>query len=197
MRGFLVFLFSLIAGFSGSAGLRAEETLPAPSQKLLKAYCFDCHSNQHAEAEINLQKLLSDKHSFATDFKTWRKAADMLAEKLMPPADATSPAKVERQQLTAAIRKQLLRTARQHADDPGVVPLRRLTAAEYNYTIRDLIGVDLKLDRQLPGDAVGGEGFSNLGLVQFLQDSTLEQYLDAAKRVSSHAVIGSGSLRFF
>ena len=39
---------------------------------------------------------------------------------------------------------------------------------------------------------MGGEGFSNVGEVQFVQDATLERYLEAAKKVASHAIVGSG-----
>src|SRR5207248_2530016 len=40
-------------------------------------------------------------------------------------------------------------------------------------------------------------GFTNVGTVQFLDDSGLERYLQAAKKVADHAVIGSGPLQFF
>jgi hypothetical protein len=70
------------------------------------------------------------------------------------------------------------------------VTVRRLTSGEYNYSIQDLTGLDLKLDRDLVSDEVGGEGFSNFGDVQFIQDAGMERYLEAAKRVADHAVIG-------
>jgi hypothetical protein len=75
--------------------------------------------------------------------------------------------------------------------------VRRLTSAEYAYTIEDLTGLDLNLERDFVSDAVGGEGFTNVGGAQFVQDSTLERYLEAAKRISNHAVIGAGELQFF
>src|SRR5205085_2719767 len=46
-------------------------------------------------------------------------------------------------------------------------------------------------------DSVGGEGFTNFGDVQFMQDANLERYLNAAKLVAEHAVIGAGPLEFF
>ena len=75
--------------------------------------------------------------------------------------------------------------------------MRRLTSAEYGYTIRDLTGLDLKVAEDFVGDAVSGEGFTNSGDAQFMQDSTLERYLEAAKVVADHAVIGAGPLEFF
>src|SRR4029079_19706191 len=85
----------------------------------------------------------------------------------------------------------------EHKGDPGPVAIRRLTGAEYGYTIRDLTGLALKVDEDFVGDAVCGEGFTNAGDAQFMQDSTLERYLEAAKAVADHAVIGAGPLTFF
>ncbi|HZO55146.1 MAG TPA: DUF1587 domain-containing protein [Bryobacteraceae bacterium] len=39
------------------------------------------------------------------------------------------------------------REARRNAGDPGLVLTRRLSNAEYNYTIRDLTGVDIQPTR--------------------------------------------------
>ena len=75
--------------------------------------------------------------------------------------------------------------------------MRRLTSAEYAYTIQDLTGLDLDLTSTFISDAVGGEGFTNVGDVQFMQASILERYLESAKIVASHAVIGAGPLQFF
>ena len=74
--------------------------------------------------------------------------------------------------------------------------MRRLTSAEYDYTIRDLTGLQLDVHRGFVSDAVGGAGFTNTGNVQFIQDATLQRYLDAARQVADHAVIGSGPLAF-
>src|SRR5262249_11940666 len=62
---------------------------------------------------------------------------------------------------------------------------------------RDLTGLDLKVADDFVSDAVSGEGFTNAGDAQFMQDSTLERYLEAAKVVADHAVIGAGPLDFF
>ena len=40
--------------------------------------------------------------------------------------------------------------AQKNAGDPGTVLARRLSNAEYNYTIRDLTGVDIRPTRGFP-----------------------------------------------
>ena len=135
--------------------------------------------------------------SLTASFKRWQKVVQVLDQKKMPPEDALQPGESDRKSVAAAIRTTLREIAREHAGDPGPVVLRRLTGAEYAYTINDLTGLDLALDRDFVSDAIGGEGFANTGIVQFMQDSTLERYLDAAKKVAAHAVIGAGPLQFY
>ena len=75
--------------------------------------------------------------------------------------------------------------------------VRRLTSAEYAYALRDLTGIDVKVGVDASSDSVGGEGFTNFGDVQFVQDESIERYLEAAKLVADHAVIGAGPLEFY
>ena len=121
----------------------------------------------------------------------------MLRQGKMPPKDAPQPTDAERASASKGIEQALAAYISQHAGDPGPVALRRLTSAEYGYTIQDLTGLDLKLHKRFVSDAVGGEGFTNIGRRQFMQDSTLQEYLEAAKTVADHAVIGAGPLSFF
>lgn len=179
-----------------SQSLRAEVPFVANASPLLTKYCVDCHGKEQAEAKVDLATLASEPR-FAQTFRTWRKVAEMLDAGRMPPAEAPQPSDVQRQQLAETVRAELAKTAKQHADDPGPVVLRRLTSAEYANTIHDLTGLDLNLERDFVSDAVGGEGFTNIGSVQFMQDSTLERYLDAAKQIADHVVIGAGPLSFF
>ncbi len=53
--------------------------------------------------------------------------------------------------------------ARKNAGDPGMVLARRLSNAEYNYTIRDLTGEDLQPTREFPVDPANPAGFDNSG----------------------------------
>jgi len=168
---------------------------PAAS-KLLTQYCTDCHGKDLAEARINLEQMTAEV-DFGRAFRDWEKVIRMLRQGKMPPKDAPQPTTAERTAAAAAVESGLTAYIAKNAGDPGPVVLRRLTSAEYGYTIQDLTGLDLALQQHLIGDAAGGEGFTNVGGAQFLQDSTLERYLEAAKLVADHAVIGAGPLVFY
>lgn len=145
---------------------------------------------------LNLMQL-SAQSSMAESFQHWEKVVSAIEQKLMPPAKMPQPSDEQRKLLVNAIRSRLNEAALKTAGDPGRVTVRRLTSGEYAYTIRDLTGLDIKTDRDFASDSVGGEGFTNFGDVQFMQDANLERYLETAKRVASHAVIGSGPIQFF
>ncbi|MEJ7609323.1 MAG: DUF1587 domain-containing protein [Bryobacteraceae bacterium] len=123
--------------------------------------------------------------------------AAALEHKRMPPPKMRQPDDTERGHAVAWIRGKLREYAEKNAGDPGRVTVRRLTSGEYAYTVKDLTGLDLKLEGDSAGDAVGGEGFSNYGDVQFMQDANLERYLESAKAIAGHAVVGAGPLEFF
>ena len=65
--------------------------------------------------------------------------------------------------------------ARKYAGDPGLVLVRRLSNAEYNNSIRDLTGVDLKPAREFPVDPSNSAGFDNSGESLSMSPALLQQ----------------------
>ena len=69
----------------------------------------------------------------------------------MPPEEAKhQPTAEERQAVVDWIRALRKSIAEAHAGDPGEVLARRLSNAEYDYTIRDLTGVDIRPTKNFP-----------------------------------------------
>ncbi|MBL8177664.1 MAG: DUF1587 domain-containing protein, partial [Bryobacterales bacterium] len=168
---------------------------PANPTAAFRQYCFGCHAKT-AAGGINLEQLTAGA-SVGEHFQQWQKVASALEQKRMPPAKMPQLSDAQRTAAITWIRSSIQDHARRTAGDPGRVTMRRLTSGEYAYTVRDLTGLDYKLDRDFVSDSVGGEGFTNFGDVQFLDDANLERYLAAAKSIASHAVVGAGPLRFY
>ncbi|HEY8461689.1 MAG TPA: DUF1592 domain-containing protein, partial [Blastocatellia bacterium] len=164
--------------------------------EIFKQYCIQCHGLASPKAGVSLERLISQGFS-GENFQQWEKVVAAIEQETMPPKFMPQPSDAERARVIAWARAELSAYAKKHDGDPGDAPVRRLTSGEYAYTIKDLTGLDLKVGIDSSGDSVGGEGFTNFGAVQFMQDADLERYLAAAKIVADHAVIGAGPLEFF
>lgn len=173
-----------------------EKAYAAEVRPLVIRYCRNCHSEKQAEAEIDLV-------SFATFAyvrkhpKTWQKVREMLETGQMPPEAARQPTESERTRLKQWVRDYLAIEARARAGDPGRVVLRRLSNAEYTYTLRDLTGLAaLEPAREFPVDGAAGEGFTNTGNALVMSPALITKYLDAGKEVASHLVLLPDGIRF-
>lgn len=167
-----------------------------PGVDFLKKFCVECHGLSKPKARFSVEQLLAQP-SIDSNAEAWEKISEKLANAEMPPADAEQiPSDAERRKMTEKVRAALLAYQTAHSGDPGRVTVRRLTSGEYSYAIRDLTSVDIPVGIDASNDSVGGEGFTNFGDVQSVQDSGLEHYLEAAKTVADHAIIGAGPLQF-
>ena len=172
------------------------ETDFATIQPLLKSHCFECHRSEQAEADVDLT-LFTSIEEVRRHPATWIKVREMLDSGQMPPKEARQPTDDERQRLRDWVRDHLMLEAEASAGDPGRIVLRRLSNAEYTYTLRDLTGIDsLDPAKEFPIDGAAGEGFTNTGSALVMSPSLVQKYLDAAKQVASHLVLLPDGMRF-
>ena len=182
-----------------TAAAKAEEVsagFAATVQPLLKKYCLDCHSAAVKKGSLDLER-------FATldlvrrDLMPWQQLIEQLEADEMPPKDKPQPTTDERKRLVEWTRGLLDAEARARAGDPGRVPRRRLSNAEYDCTIRDLTGDDLRPAREFPADGAAGEGFTNAGeSLADISPTLLNKYLNAARDIADHAVLLPGGFHF-
>src|SRR5439155_22948129 len=88
------------------------------------------------------------------------------------------------------------RDAERNAGDPGVIPVRPLNSAEYNYTIRDLTGVDIRPAREFPVDPANEAGFDNSADSLAMSPALLKKYVEAARLVTDHLVLRPSGIAF-
>ncbi len=81
----------------------------------------------------------------------------------------------------------------QDAAEPGRVTARRLNRTEYNNTVSDLLGLDVRPADDFPQDD-SGYGFDNIADVLSLSPVLMERYLSAAERITRLALFGPPSL---
>src|SRR5882672_7046265 len=153
-------------------------------------YCMGCHSGASPAASFDSQRYPT-MESVIDDFAHWALVLRKLTAKEMPPPQMKQPPEGLRRQMAEWIMAVRKNESRKQVGDPGPVPARRLSNAEYNYTIRDLTGVDLRPAREFPVDPANQAGFDNSGESLTISPALLNKYLLAARDVSNHMFLNA------
>ncbi len=149
---------------------------------MLERYCFDCHDRESAKGDIDLESALTQT-PLVRNRLLWQNVAERLKQGDMPPQKSPQPGAPDRLKLRAWLAAEIRHFDYSTVRTPGYTPARRLTREEYNRTIRDLIGLDLRPADDFPMDFSGTSGFSNSANTLFLQTSHLDRYFSAAEGV--------------
>src|SRR5215471_10334031 len=191
--GLLFFVGSRTAANEVSA---ARTSFEGEVRPLLKQYCFPCHSTEKHKGDFDMERFSSEAE-VKRHPKVWESVAGKLANNEMPPEEKPQPSPEEKRRISRWLLTVLGEIAQERAWDPGPVVLRRLSNAEYTYTVQDLTGVDsMQPAREFPVDGAAGEGFMNTGQALVMSSSLLTKYLDAGKEIASHAVLLPDGIRF-
>ncbi len=124
----------------------------------------------------------------------WARVQQMIQSGAMPPKGRPRPDDTEVQNVLRALEQALAREEANLKPAPGRVTARRLNRAEYNNTVRDLLGVTLRPADDFPQDD-SGYGFDNIGDVLSVSPVLMETYLAAAERVARVALFGDERLK--
>ena len=161
----------LLAALSLGAESAVAAELPASVPVFVKRYCMKCHDADSEKGDRNFERFLAQPGK-AEHHELLKEILDQLNLGEMPPRkkNVAQPLNAERRQMVAVLADYL--AAVESSKVPTATVMRRLTRYEYNYTLRDLLGVDTiaaDATRLFPADATS-HGFPNFGPVQALSD---------------------------
>lgn len=166
-----------------SKGVFEASVLP-----FLEENCTFCHSAAKQSGGLDLS-VLKTVDSLARQREKW----DMVLQKIesgeMPPKGLPRPDPARAREVTKWLSAEFARADRLAKPDPGRVTARRLNRAEYNNTVRDLLGVDLNPAADFPQDD-SGYGFDNIGDVLSLSPALMEKYIATAEKLARTAIFG-------
>jgi len=157
----------------------------AATDTLFDFTCGECHTSPDPEGGFDLEKY-RNVASLAADRDQWELVLYRLKAREMPPADVERP-DAQINTLVKFLETEFARADATLKPDPGRVTARRLNRAEYTNTIRDLLGVDFRADKNFPTDD-SGEGFDNIADVLTVSPVLMDKYLSAAARIAQRAV---------
>ena len=196
MRRALILLFVAVASLAttASSGPAAGDRQPdrATFDAVVKPFfeknCTDCHNDKRQKGGMNLERL-ANADAMALHVDDVEHALLKLRTGEMPPEDEERPDPKAVEAVTRWIEQEFARLERVTPPDPGRVTARRLNRTEYNNTVRDLFGIDVRPADDFPQDDAG-YGFDNIADVLSLSPVLLEKYMVAAEKVVRTAMFG-------
>jgi mono/diheme cytochrome c family protein len=169
---------------------RAQTPRPAAPAAVMEQYCITCHNPRLKTAGLVIDA--AELGRVGTNPELWEKVVRKLRSGAMPPLNAPRPDKPTYDSVSSFLETELDRAA-SVKPNPGTLPLlHRLSRTEYQNAVRDLLAIDA-LPREmdysllLPADNISS-GFDNIADLLFVSPSTMERYLDAARKLSRLAV---------
>jgi len=186
VKAYALTLFGLLAL---ALTTRAQTARPAPAA-VLEQYCVTCHNPRLKTAGLAIDT--AELSRVGTNPELWEKVVRKLRSGAMPPLNSPRPNKAAYDSVSTFLETELDRAAATKPN-PGSLPLlHRLSRTEYQNAIRDLLAVDalpkeMDYSLLLPADNISS-GFDNIADLLFISPSTMERYLDAARKISRLAV---------
>jgi hypothetical protein len=180
-----IIIFASLAGT-----LFADETA---LRGFVRSNCAACHNQKVASGGVNFTSY-TDAKTVVENRAVWERVLAKLKSGQMPPPGAPRPPAAEIGAATAWLESEFARGDSAIKPDAGRVAARRLNRAEYNNTVRDLLGIDIHPADDFPQDQAAF-GFDVISDALSMSSALLEKYADAAERSVRTAVFGPPLLK--
>src|SRR5580692_6699483 len=151
---------------------------------MLDHYCVTCHNQKLKTANLTFDTM--DLAHVGKDAAVWERAVRKLRGGMMPPPGMPRPDLATVNSFVTFLEASLDQAALE-SPNPGTVSLHRLNRAEYANAMKDVLGVDVDAAALLPRDDIS-DGFDNVATVLKVSPSFLDQYISAARVVSTRAL---------
>lgn len=157
-------------------------------------HCLDCHHTDESAGGLDLESFDFSAAQFSNETfqsERWETILRRIDTRQMPPPTSDRPSEKEYQAISQSLSELLAARAEKFPRPGRVAAIRRLTRLEYQYAIRDLLGVTIDAASYLPKDQ-SSHGFDNI-TVEELSPTHLNRFLSAAQSISRAAVGGAGN----
>ncbi len=155
-------------------------------QPLLSKHCIACHGQQMQMAELRLDQFQSEPDALRYP-GIWDDVLRMTTLGKMPPPGSLAPTQSELESLAEWIESNRSTMELHRSTQARRVTARRLNRAEYNNTVRDLLGIEGRPADAFPVDD-SGYGFDNIADVLSISPLLMEKYVAAAGKLARATV---------
>jgi hypothetical protein len=172
--------------------LQAADPVPDPKafddsvKPLLNKSCSPCHNDRNQSGGVNIIPF-TNPLSVSQYRDDWERIIRKIRSGEMPPKGFPRPAEAQMTGMLDFLHEQFEKADAALKPDPGRVTARRLNRNEYSNSIRDLLGVNFRAERDFPADD-SGHGFDNIGDVLTISPMLMEKYLESAEKIAARAL---------
>ena len=183
-------VFALVLACAGSIIHAAESnrftTFKKDIKPLLEKHCNRCHGGEKTKGDVDLT-------IFSSDRKILQKSSEfiILKEALL---SEDMPPKPKKTGFTEDHKKVLVNWVENYIEkvdfsdpvyrDPGPSQIRQLTTDEYNRTVKELLGVDFNVNKEVGAKKEHNvKAFSNQAATMQMSPLLIEKYFSAADKI--------------
>lgn len=178
---------AVAVAFIGARADAAEPQAAAdPVPAFFAKHCEACHSGPNPKGKFALASLTPD-FADKANRERWLSVAEQIDSGTMPPEGKPRPAAQDLAAVARWVESKAAAAEQAKSAVQGRVVLRRLNRAEYENTVRDLLGVRVDLKDLLPVDT-STSGFDNNAEALHVSSYLMENYLEAADRALDAAI---------
>src|SRR4051794_2584477 len=174
------------AAAAPAATAGSSANFDASVKPILSQTCIPCHNDRMASGGLNVAAF-SNLASITEQREGWEKILQKIRSGEMPPKGIPRPSDAQIDAMMKFVHGEFEAADRNVKPDPGRVTARRLNRNEYSNTIRDLLAVDFRAEKDFPSDD-SGYGFDNIGDVLTISPVLMEKYISAAERIAARAI---------
>ncbi|MDA0810511.1 MAG: DUF1592 domain-containing protein [Planctomycetota bacterium] len=178
------------------AALAADDTEPSwfaltpEVRSFFQNHCVRCHGAETAKSELTLHDI--GELARGRDVEKWEQILDRLDRREMPPDGEPQPNDADRTAVAKWIEAGLRESIAATGPESAAPSARRLTNFEYENTMRDLLGFELKLTDNLSKDPVKPYRFNNTAEFMRMGPEQFDRYLECARRAMASAIVDPG-----
>src|SRR5437867_7444051 len=164
-----------------STALAATQSAPSP-RAVLDQYCITCHNEKLRTAGLALDKL--DVMHPNSNAEIWERVIEKLRAGSMPPPGRPRPDTATYRAVATWLENEIDRAWAANPNPGRIGAVHRLNRTEYSNAVRDLLGINVDVRSQLPGDETADGSFDNFADSLSISTAHLERYLSVARQVT-------------
>ncbi|MBC9889578.1 MAG: DUF1592 domain-containing protein [Opitutae bacterium] len=176
----------------GWVSLTARGEFDALITPFIREHCAKCHGEKKQKGDLRLDTLSRD-FTHAENAVIWQNVSEILTLGDMPPEEEPRPPTDALLRVLKAIETEL-RAAAEAQGSKGRIAIRRLSHSALDNTVKELLGINLRMSEHLPADPEL-EGFDNLAATLDANPELVLKLQNNARKLARHALVSGADIR--